>query len=138
MIQITEVRDLEVFFSALLSLFASQRVILTVWGTIPIQTKNLLVPYSVPQGRIRKQLFRESNLYLSKESKESLIQHLGKKELLKTLSFGIRKGTTPLCLCRDWNDITLDRSDIISDSALMEWLDDQKNRGVINFQKISD
>lgn len=138
-VSIGEIRDLEEFFKSLLSFYASQNVILTTWGKIPATIKDQLAPLKAPQARSRRLLFRENSFFLNEQSKETLIENLGQEQLLKTLSWGVLKKETPLCLCRAWDDINLDSSDVIDETILFEWLEDQRSSGVIaSYEKITD
>ena len=60
-------------------------------------------------------------------------------EILHKITWGIRKGNTPLALARDWGDMNIDGSELIQDEVLFSWINELKAKGIIeSFERIDD
>ena len=127
------------FFAELLSFYAEQDVTLTIWGKLPNSICENLDLFKAPCCCIRRWLFKQSDYHLNVESLGSLAHQLCNDDLLENLTWGLVKANIPLGLCRSWDDMNLDSSELIKEERLFSWLDHLKDEGLIqSYEKIAD
>ena len=127
------------FFAELLSFYAKQDVTLTIWGKLPNSICENLDLFKAPCSCIRCWLFKQSDYHLNVESLGSLAHQLCNDDLLENLTWGLVKANIPLGLCRSWDDMNLDSSELIKEERLFSWLDHLKDEGLIqSYEKITD
>jgi hypothetical protein len=138
-VSIEGVINRKAFFAELLSFYAKQDVILTIWGKLPSHILKSLDQFKSPSSRIRGLFFKESNWFLNSHSLNNLTQHLCEDSLLENLTWGLIKADIPLGLCRSWDDMNLDGSDLIDETKLFLWLDHLRVKELIqSYEKIRD
>ena len=138
-VSVDGVRDYKGFFGELLSFYAKQDVILTVWGKLPKFIYESLDNFKSPCSWIRRWLFKQSDYHLNGSSLNLLAQQLCDDDLLRNLTWGLVKSDIPLGLCRSWDDMNFDGSDLIEAEKLFAWLDHLKSEGLIqSYEKITD
>jgi hypothetical protein len=115
-------------------------VILTTWGRLPSNIHERISTFCAPCLWLRRLFFHEANWQLNPSNLQVLLESLCVDELLNQFTWGIRKGNTPLALCRHWkNDITIDRSEFVEDLTVFDWLEDMKKKEIIeSHEKIAD
>jgi len=127
------------FFAELLSFYAEQDVTLTIWGKLPNNICESLDLFKAPCSGIRRWLFKQSDYHLNGESLGSIAHQLCNDDLLENLTWGLVKSNIPLGLCRSWDDMNLDGSELINEERLFSWLDHLKDVGLIqSYEKITD
>ena len=133
------VNDKKEFFAELLVFFAPYNVILSVWGKLTPKVLKQLALFKAPCSWIRRLFFSETEWNLTPQSLSVLKQCLCNDEFLGNLTWGIRKDGTPLGLCRSWDDMDLNGSELIDETTLFRWIDDIKNKGLLkSYEKITD
>ncbi len=138
-VSIEGVRDKKLFFSSLVNFYAPFDVILTIWGKIPKSILHRLSNHKVTGFGLRRLLFRESSFNLNDQSLSDISDCLCGDELPFEISWGIRKGNTSLAHAWDWDDISIDGSELIQDEILFGWIKALKTKGIIeSFKKIDN
>lgn len=136
-VSIDGINDRISFFDSLLSFYAPLDVILTTWGKLPAEAKVCLSSFELPCSWLRRLVARETSWHLNKQSKGLIAECFCKDHILEAVTWGIRKGDTPLWLCRNWNDMNADGSNLIDDDTLFGWLENLKVKGIIDsYEKI--
>lgn len=131
-VEIVGVHERKAFFRSVLSFFAPVDATLTTWGKLPSNIYERISPFRAPCLWLRRLFFHEANWQLNPSSLQVLLESLCVDELLNHFTWGIRKGNTPLALCRHWkNDITIDQAEFIEDLPLLNWLEDMKEKEII-------
>lgn len=134
-IDVSGVNNRTKFITSLLSYYASIEVIFTIWGKIPKEIYNKIKIYKAP-STLRQYIFRESNWHLNNNSLSHIIENLCIDDILESLSWGILKDSTSLAFARNWDDINLHSSSFISDSDLINLLNDLKANQIIERYEI--
>ena len=111
------VNDKKEFFAELLVFFAPYNVILSVWGKLTPKVLKQLALFKAPCSWIRRLFFSETEWNLTPQSLSVLKQCLCNDEFLGNLTGGIRKDGTPLGLCRSWDDMDLNGSELMASSS---------------------
>jgi len=76
---------------------------------------------------------------LSSQSVAALTASLCDESILSGLTWGLVKGETPFGLCRSWDDMNLDGSDLIDEEVLFQWLDGLRTKGLLqSYEKVTD
>jgi hypothetical protein len=127
------------FFKEVLAFYAPCDVTLSVWAHLPSETTQEIASFRIPCPWWRRWFLGQSDWSLQRDSLPALSTHLCDARAISTIrSWGIRRGGTPLALCRTWDDLNVDGSTVISDGALFEWIEQLKASEIIrNYEKIS-
>jgi hypothetical protein len=138
-IGIDDVNDIKEFFKSLLSFFAPIDVTLTTWGKLPQDVHRNLSVFKAHTSWMRRLFLNQIDWHLNKESVNPIIESLCIDSVLETFTWGIIKGNTPLGLCRTWDDMNINGSDLIEDATLFQWVEKLKSNGTIeSYEKIID
>lgn len=133
------VAEHKIFFSEVLAFFAPYDVVLTIWGKLPSEVQKDLAAFCAPCTWIRRHIFHQSDWHLTLQSLHALTQNLCNDDFLGNLTWGLIKSDIPLGLCRSWDDITFDGSELIEEATLFAWLDHLKSKGLLrSYEKITD
>ena len=135
-IGIDKVNDAKSFLKALLIFYARFDVIFTTWGNLPSKVLNHLSVFKAQTSLIRRIFFREVNWYLNNETVGSFIGALCDDHVINKFTWGLRKGNTPLGLCRAWDDMDVNGSDFIKKGVLYKWLEELKSKEIIESYEI--
>jgi len=133
------VTDRKAFLAEFLAFFAPHEVTLTTWGDIPSEVAERLAAFRTHTSWVRRHAFHQSDWMLSSQSVAALTASLCDESILSGLTWGLVKGETPLGLCRSWDDMNLDGSDLIDEEVLFQWLDGLRTKGLLqSYEKIED
>lgn len=138
-IVINEVHDRKAFLAELLSFYASLDATFTIWGKLPFEVTDSLSSMQARTPWFRRVFFHELNWRLNNETVNALIDSLCADHLIDNLTWGASKGNTSLGLCRAWDDVVVDGSDLIEDATLLKWVEDLKSKEIIqSYEKTTD
>jgi len=79
-----------------------------------------LVRFRDPSSWLGLLFFHEGNWYLSNDRVGSLIDSLCANHMIDKFRWVLRKGNTSLGLCRSWDGMNVNGSDLIDDAALFK------------------
>ena len=114
------VSDPKAFIASLLSLYAPVDATLTTWDKLPSGVQEILLAFRDPSSWLGLLFFHEGNWYRSNDRVGSLIDSLCANHMIDTFRWVLRKGNPSLGLCRRWDDMNVDGSDLIDDAALFK------------------
>ena len=119
------------FFSSLLVFFAPFDVVLCTWGKLPKAVYDQINSFRVPCSWIRRLFFQQAEWYLTPESVDTMVEILCDDHVLGMFTWGLYKGDSSLGLCKDWDDMNVNGSDIINDTDLFKWIENLKEKRII-------
>lgn len=138
-IGINEVNDTSSFLESLLLFYARFDVIFTTWGKLPDNVLNHLSFSRTRISLIGRIFFHEINWHLNDETVNSLIGAFCDHHVIDKFTWGLRKGNIPLGLCRAWDDMNVNGSDLIEEFVLLGWVEELKSKEIIeSYEIISD
>lgn len=127
------------FFAELLSFYAQQDSILILWGKLPNNICGSFDLFKAPCSWFRRRLFKQSDYHLNGESLSQLACQFCDDNLLERQTWGFVKPNILLGLCRSWDDINIDGSDLINEEELFMWLEHLKDvRLIRSYEIITD
>lgn len=127
------------FFSEFLEFYAPLEAVLMLWGKLPKDIQTSLFQFKASCSWMRRQFFHQSEWHLTNKSLPILKDNLCDENLLQNVSWGLIKSDIPLGLCRSWDDMNLDGSELIEETKLFKWLDQLKSKGLVqSYEKIMD
>lgn len=130
-IGIDEVNDIKTFFELLLTFYAPIEVILTTWGKLPSEVLNRLSPFKARSSWLRRYFSHENHWHLNVETVNSLIGIFCQDDVINKFTWGLIKGKTPLGLCRAWDDLNVNGSELIEKAVLFKWVEGLKSKKII-------
>ena len=128
------------FFTKIIEHFIPHEPELEIWGSLPKHTNIKIKKHQKSVSFIRKYLFKEKSIHLTKENHQKIISELNQNDILEKITWGLIKNDTPLTVCSNWNDhVIINGSHYSPNKQIDMFMNNLVKEGIItDFEEIKD